>query len=61
MFGVVVRVGLALLPVFLVSVLVGPGWAALLLVFELGVAFGVLWRRRAARRASSGDEQHAPS
>jgi hypothetical protein len=48
MFRVVVGVGLALLPVFLVSVLAGPGWAALVLAFEIGIGIGVWWRRRDA-------------
>ncbi len=50
MFKVVVGVGLALLPVLLVSVLIGPGWAALVLGFEIGIAIGVwISRRRRAR------------
>jgi hypothetical protein len=49
MFRVVVGVGLALLPVFVVSVTVGAQWAAILLGLEIGVAIGVFWRwRRAA-------------
>lgn len=46
MFRVVVGVGIALLPVFAVSLLAGPGWAAILLGFEIGIAIGVLWHRR---------------
>jgi hypothetical protein len=52
MFRVVVGVGIALLPVFILSVTAGPGWAAILLGFEIGIAIGVLWRRRRARRGA---------
>jgi hypothetical protein len=48
MFRVVAGVGLALLPVFIVSVVAGPGWAAAVLLFELVVVLGVWWRRRRA-------------
>jgi hypothetical protein len=52
MFRVVVAVGIALLPVFIVSVAAGPVWAGLVLLFELGVVLGVWWgRRRAAGSA----------
>jgi hypothetical protein len=52
MFRVVVGVGLALLPVFVLSLVGGPGWAAILLGFEVGIAVGLWWRRRrAAERA----------
>ena len=51
MFRVVVGLGIALLPVFALSVIAGPGWAAILLGFEIGVALGILWRRRRATRA----------
>jgi hypothetical protein len=49
MFRVVVGVGLALLPILLVSVLFGPGWAALVLGFEVGIAIGVWISRRRSR------------
>jgi hypothetical protein len=48
MFRVVVGVGLLLLPVFIVSVAAGPGWAGLVLLFELGIVLGIWWRRRGA-------------
>ncbi len=48
MFRVAAGVGLALLPVFVVSVVAGPGWAALVLLFELGIGLGIWWRRRRA-------------
>jgi len=50
MFRVVVGVGLALVPVLIVSVLFGPGWAALVLGFEIGIAIGVWFSRRRGRR-----------
>jgi hypothetical protein len=56
MFRVVVGVGIALIPVFVVSVTAGPGWAALLLGLEVGVAIGVWWRRRAARSGSASPD-----
>ena len=46
MFKVVVGVGLALLPVLVVSVIAGPGWAALVLGFEVGIGIGVWFGRR---------------
>jgi hypothetical protein len=49
MFRVVVAIGIALLPVFIVSVAAGPAWAGLVLLFELGIVLGVWWRRRAAQ------------
>jgi hypothetical protein len=49
MFRVVVGVGVALLPVFVISLLAGPGWAAILLGFEIGIAIGLLWRHRRSR------------
>jgi hypothetical protein len=52
MFRVVVGVGIALVPVFVLSVVAGPGWAAILLGFEVGVAIGVWWRRRQLTRAA---------
>jgi hypothetical protein len=48
MFRVVVGAGIALLPAFIVSLVAGPGWAALVLAFEIGIALGVWWRRRRA-------------
>ncbi|MDX6581293.1 MAG: hypothetical protein QOI10_477 [Solirubrobacterales bacterium] len=52
MFRVVVGVGLALVPVFALSLVVSPLAAAILLGFEIGIVVGVLWRRRAAARAT---------
>jgi hypothetical protein len=52
MFRVVVGVGVALLPVFVLSVTAGPGWAAILLGFEIGVAIGIFWRRRRLRQGA---------
>ena len=49
MFRVVIGVGIALVPVFILSVTAGPGWAALLLGLEIGIAIGVFWRRWSAR------------
>jgi len=49
MFKVVVGVGLALVPVLVVSVLAGPGWAAVVLGFEVGIAIGVWLSRRRGR------------
>jgi hypothetical protein len=46
MFRVVVGAGIALLPAFIVSLVAGPGWAALVLAFEIGIGIGVWWRRR---------------
>jgi hypothetical protein len=50
MFRVVVGVGIALLPVFVLSVTAGPQWAAILLGFEIGIAIGVFWRLRRTRQ-----------
>jgi hypothetical protein len=55
MFRVVVGVGLALLPVFVLSVTVGAQWAAILLALEIGVAIGVFWRWRGAAGEGSPD------
>lgn len=46
MFRVVVAVGIALLPVFVLSLVAGAGWAAVLLGFEIGIAVGIWLRRR---------------
>ncbi len=51
MFRVVVGVGLAIVPVFIVSLVAGPQWAAILLGFEIGIAIGVFWRRRRLRES----------
>jgi hypothetical protein len=54
MFRVVVWVGIALAPVFILSVTAGPAWAGILLGLEIGIAIGVWWRRRriSSRRPS---------
>lgn len=49
MFKVVVGVGIALVPVLIVSVLAGPGWAALVLGFEVGIGMGAWLSRRHGR------------
>ena len=51
MFRVVVAIGIALLPVFVVSVTAGPAWAAVVLGLEIGIVLGVWWRRRRATGA----------
>lgn len=51
MFRVVVGVGLAIVPVFVLSLVAGPQSAAILLGFEIGIAIGVFWRRRRLRES----------
>jgi len=55
MFRVVVIVGIALLPVFVLGLAVGPGWAAGLLVIEIAAAAYWIWR------SSRGSEPHTAS
>jgi hypothetical protein len=51
LFRVVVGVGLAIVPVFILSLVAGPQWAAILLGFEIGIAIGIFWRRRRLRQS----------
>ena len=52
MFRVVVIVGIALLPVFVLGLAAGPGWAVGLLVIEIAAAAYWIWR------SSRGSEPH---
>ena len=61
MFRVVVIVGIALLPVFVLGLAAGPGWAAGLLVIEIAVATYWIWRSSRGIGAPHGRCRRTPT
>jgi hypothetical protein len=59
MFRIVVAVGLAAAPVIAVGLIFGSLPATIVLLFEIGLAIGVAWRRRRATASRLPDDQAA--